>query len=67
MTEPTEAVRAHHGRGYWAGPDERAGCRPGKGPGNPPDDDPPAPDARPGSVTGLLRRLRDAAAAHDGD
>jgi hypothetical protein len=63
MTEPTGAVRAHHGNGYRPGRDERAGCRPG----NRPAGDPPSPDAGPDSVTDLLRRLRDAAAAHDGE
>jgi hypothetical protein len=39
-------------------------------PGSPPDQpahEPPAPGALPDSVAGVLRRLHDAAAAHDED
>jgi hypothetical protein len=79
MTEPMEAVSGHRGGQHGRRHDERGGCRSGDrrrdprrneaalGPGDRPADDPPSPGRGPDRVTVLLRKLRDAAAAHDKD
>lgn len=82
MTQPADAARTHRRGAHGQGQDERVDCRggtqrwdgshrvatpgaSGRRPVGPAD--PPSPGEDPDSVAVLLRRLRDAAAAHDRD